>query len=223
MSRSRITFTDDFVLRNKKVGIGTSVPTSTLTVIGDINATSINAASANIDRIVSPTIEGNLQVEGQFLEEFNGEYYNIVTQIDIGTEPNQVPLNQFLGRMAYKDYPFNPTTSSTANSTSVVINAPTTTLYSHIANFTGDPTIQVANLTSGYEVKMYVRNTNASPRVVTIQASETTADYVDVNLAPGAGTMGAGSTSTVSLASTSGTTLVWVGNINGDIVGGVLA
>jgi hypothetical protein len=105
----------------------------------------------------------------------------------------------------------------------VVINAPTTALYSHIADLTGDLTVQVANLTSGHEVRMYVQNTNASSRTLTIQASETTSDYADVALAPGGGTVGAASISTITLAATSGTTLVWVGNINGNIVGGVVA
>ena len=36
--------------------------------------------------------------------ETNGvDYYNVVTQQDIGTDPNQIPLNQFLGTMAYQD------------------------------------------------------------------------------------------------------------------------
>jgi hypothetical protein len=199
---------------------------------------------AYIERLVNPIIVGNLQFEaedgsttfqfwnedtgefkvnGQYLELYNGNYYNVVTQVDIGTEPNQVPLNGFLGTMAYANYPFAPTTSSTANTTSVVINAPTTALYSHIADLTGDLTVQVANLTSGHEVRMYVRNTNASSRTLTIQASETTSDYADVALAPGGGTVGAASISTITLAATSGTTLVWVGNINGNIVGGVVA
>ena len=35
--------------------------------------------------------------------------------------------------------------------------------------------------------------------------------------------MGAASTSTISLAATSGTTLIYVANIGGNIVGGILA
>jgi hypothetical protein len=46
MSKNRITFTDDFVLRDEKVGIGTTNPTSTLTVIGDTNISgTVNATS----------------------------------------------------------------------------------------------------------------------------------------------------------------------------------
>ncbi len=28
---------------------------------------------------------------------------NLVTQFDVGTEPNEIPLNQYLGSLAYRD------------------------------------------------------------------------------------------------------------------------
>jgi hypothetical protein len=46
MSKNRITFTDDFVLRDEKVGIGTTNPFATLTVIGDTNIAGIVTASS---------------------------------------------------------------------------------------------------------------------------------------------------------------------------------
>lgn len=46
MAKNRITFTDDFVLRNEKVGIGTTNPGSTLTVVGDTNISGIVTASS---------------------------------------------------------------------------------------------------------------------------------------------------------------------------------
>ena len=46
MAKNRITFTDDFVLRNEKVGIGTTDPGSTLTVVGDTNISGIVTASS---------------------------------------------------------------------------------------------------------------------------------------------------------------------------------
>jgi len=46
MAKNRITFTDDFVLRNEKVGIGTTNPDATLTVVGDTNISGILTASS---------------------------------------------------------------------------------------------------------------------------------------------------------------------------------
>lgn len=46
MAKNRITFTDDFVLRDEKVGIGTTNPFATLTVIGDTNISGIVTASS---------------------------------------------------------------------------------------------------------------------------------------------------------------------------------
>jgi len=46
MSKNRITFTDDFVLRDEKIGIGTTNPFATLTVIGDTNISGIVTASS---------------------------------------------------------------------------------------------------------------------------------------------------------------------------------
>jgi hypothetical protein len=46
MAKNRITFTDDFVLREEKVGIGTTNPFATLTVIGDSNISGIITASS---------------------------------------------------------------------------------------------------------------------------------------------------------------------------------
>jgi hypothetical protein len=155
-------------------------------------------------------------------ETVNDNQYLVVSQVDIGTDPNQIPLNQFLGQMAYVDEPFAQVLSSTADA-SVVVNASTTDLYSHVASFSADRTVQIANLTSGQEIRLYLRNTNASARTITIQASASEADYANVELAPGAGTMGATSVSTVSLAATSGTTVIWVANISGTIVGGIIA
>jgi hypothetical protein len=68
-----------------EVGIGTTIPTSNLHVIGTANITS------------------NLVVGGAITENTNGVFYNVATQFDIGTAPNQIPLNQYLGTMAFQD------------------------------------------------------------------------------------------------------------------------
>lgn len=174
---------------------------------------------------IGSTIPGSkLAVGGAITELYNGTYWNVVTQADVGIGASQVPLNQYLGQMAFVDthYPSYTASSSTADA-AISIDASAVERYSHIASFTADRTVQVSNLTPGRELMLYLRNTNASSRIITIQASTTTVSHANVNLAPGAGTMGAASVSTVTLAATSGTSVVWVANINGNIVGGLMA
>jgi hypothetical protein len=57
------------------VGIGTSSPGSKLAVNGTISESTDNGST----------------------------YYNVVTEQDVGINPNQVPLNQHLGNLAYID------------------------------------------------------------------------------------------------------------------------
>ena len=58
------------------------------------------------------TVQQDLNVSGNttgsflnngFKENISGQYYNLVSQADIGTAPNEVPLNQYLGNLAYQD------------------------------------------------------------------------------------------------------------------------
>jgi hypothetical protein len=62
------------IVVHNSVGIGTTNPGSTLAVNGYITENS-----------------------------GDGTYYNVVTQRDIGFNPNQVPLNQYLGQLAFMD------------------------------------------------------------------------------------------------------------------------
>jgi hypothetical protein len=170
------------------------------------------------------TNSSRLVVNGSISETVGGIQYPVVSQVDIGTDPNQIPLNQFLGTMAFADFPFLQSgTSTDGASASVTINAESTDLYSQIASYATDVTFDIINLGIGREIKLYLRNTNASARTMTIRASSTNTGATAVNLAPGEGTMGAASESTVILAATSGTTLIYVANIGGNIVGGILA
>jgi len=180
-------------------------------------------ASGNV--LVGTTTNSNssqLVSGGTISETFNNSQWLVVSQADIGTQANQIPLCGMLGQMAFMEEPYQQVASSTADAT-VVINAAVVDYYCHIASFTAARTIQIDNLTSGQAVTMYIRNTNGTDRTITITASTGTTNHSNVNLAPGAGTMGAASVSTVGLAATSGTTLIWVANINANIVGGILA
>ena len=166
-----------------------------------------------------------LAVNGYITEDpGDGTYWNVVTQKDIGYAANQVPLNQYLGKMAFVDahYPSYAGTASSADA-AITIDASETERYAHIASFTADRTVQINNLSPRKELILYLRNTNASARTITIQASTTTTGHGNVNLAPGAGTIGAGSVSTVTLAANSGTAVVWIAHISGNIVGGLMA
>jgi len=60
-----------------------------------------------------PTSSSGLTFDGTNLKEAT---YNVATQIDVGTAPNQIPLNQYLGGLAYVN---NAMTSVPASATSV--------------------------------------------------------------------------------------------------------
>jgi hypothetical protein len=50
------------------------------------------------------TITGStVQVGGTITELYNGQFWNVVTQADVGYGASQVPLNQYLGQLAFLD------------------------------------------------------------------------------------------------------------------------
>lgn len=49
------------------------------------------------------TITGNVIVSGTVTETVNSTQYLVLSQYDIGTAPNKIPLNQYLGDLAYQD------------------------------------------------------------------------------------------------------------------------
>lgn len=65
-----------------------------------------------------------LAVNGSITESTDGgtTYHNVVTEQDIGTDPNQVPLNQFLGQLAFMDEVGDIPTSSTAPQENLSVN-----------------------------------------------------------------------------------------------------
>lgn len=149
-----------------------------------------------------------------------GAFFPIVTLEDIGTAPNEVPLNGFLGEMAYVDFPYLRGSSSAATSGTIAIDALIVERFNYTASIAADVIVTIANLEPGREVKAYLRNTNATARAIAIQASASGTGFVDVNLAPSF-PPGAASVSGVTLSGTTGTSVVWVANITGTIVGGL--
>lgn len=86
------------------------------------------------------------------------------------------------------------------------------------ASFTGNRFLQVSNLTDGRSIKIYVRNLNASPRTIFIQASSTTSGYISVGCSVGGG---AASIANVTLAASSGAATIWIANVGGNFVGSI--
>lgn len=108
------------------------------------------------------------------------------------------------------------TTSTDATTAIFTINASTTQLYHHSASFNGNKTFQISNLTNGRSVYLYLRNTDSlNNRTMSIQASTTTSGYTSVELSRS----GSISVSSFSLSASTGTAVVWVVNIGGNLVG----
>jgi hypothetical protein len=83
-------------------------------------------------------------------------------------------------------------------------------------SFGAGMTLQISNLTQGRFMYIFIQNTNASARIITLTASTTTSGYA----APNFTSVGNGlaSTNTVSLAATTGCCVFYVTNVLGTIV-----
>jgi hypothetical protein len=177
------------IYTTRNVGIGTTVPTSQLTVTG------------------SGTTTSQLYVAG--VSTFVG-----ISTVQSTLFSNQLSVSGFSTSTAYA---VSGTSSSTDTSTSTLtVDASTTQMYSHIASFNGDRTFQVSNLTNGRYVYLYIRNTDSiNSRTITIQASTTTSGYSSINMSRS----GSSSVSSFTASSGNGTAVVWVANINGNLIG----
>ena len=85
------------------VGSG-SVTTPSLSFSGDSN-TGLYTPSGDVFGITTSGT-GKLTVDNTTApvkEVFSGIFYPISTQVDVGTDANQIPLNQYLGTMAFQD------------------------------------------------------------------------------------------------------------------------
>lgn len=182
-----------------------------------------SGVSGRTDTTISGVISARTTISGYFENAsgtVGGALFPVVTQTDIGSGPNQIPLNGQLGDMAFVNYPFWRGGSSTATTGPVVVDATFYERFNYTASMATGITVQISNLANGREVKLYVRNTNATARPVSFEASASGTGYAAVVLAPGS-PPGGPSVSGVTISGTTGTLLVWVGNINGTIVGGL--
>jgi hypothetical protein len=79
----------------------------------NLSGNTISSTDTNGNIILSPNGTGVVQ------EEVGGTNYNIASQYDIGTAPNEIPLNQYLGNIAYQDAAGVNISGGTINNTTI--------------------------------------------------------------------------------------------------------
>jgi hypothetical protein len=70
---------------------------------GGVEAMRLDASGNLLVGTTTNTNSSRLVVNGTISETVGGVQYQVVSQADIGTEPNEIPLNQYLGNLAYQD------------------------------------------------------------------------------------------------------------------------
>lgn len=88
--------TNDAKLFTRKEVSGTA---SIVEIAGE---STVAAAAAAMPRS-GGTFTGSVQLALNSTESYGGSYYQLVSQVDIGTDPDQIPVNGLLGRMAFLD------------------------------------------------------------------------------------------------------------------------
>jgi len=119
-------------------------------------------------------------------------------------------------------YTSTGTLSSTSTSSTNTVDASTTQMYHHSASLNSSTTFQISNLTDGKYVYLYLKNNSASTApLIYITASETTSGYSAVYLSrSGSRAVTEFNIETQGGSPTrSGTAVVWVANIDGNLVG----
>lgn len=77
--------------------------TSSSGTIANLLATSATISGVLLVRTTTNTNSSAIAASGTISEGVSGVQYLVASQFDIGTAPNQIPLNQYLGGMAYQD------------------------------------------------------------------------------------------------------------------------
>jgi hypothetical protein len=68
----------------------------------DVDGLAYNPAENRLG-IGTTNPQSTLAIGGTITEEFGGQFWNVVTQADIGVGASQVPINQYLGQLAFLD------------------------------------------------------------------------------------------------------------------------
>lgn len=183
------------------------------------------------------TCDGDLRTKSSLIVDVNSYVTGISTFVGITTNSSTIFSKQlnvsgvstFVGFTTFRQNVFvagittslsyaasGTTTSTDATTATFTIDASTTQLYHHSASFNGNKTFQISNLTNGKSVYLYLRNTDSlNNRTMSIQASTTTSGYTSVELSRS----GSLSVSSFGLSASTGTAVVWVVNIGGNLVG----
>jgi len=162
------------IYTTRNVGIGTTIPTSQLTVTGSGTTTS-QLYVAGVSTFVGMTTSTSTL------------FANQISSVQIN-----VP-----GITTSKTYAASGTTTSTDGSTAQPqIDARETQLHYHSASFGGDRSFQISYLTNGKSVTFYIRNTSGNSRNIGFQASATGSGLSTVELSGNVTSFNLGSNST---------------------------
>ena len=104
LTRSIYSSLGNVAINDTLEGISGSAASPSFTFTGDLN-TGVFSSGADV---VDVTTGGTAKVRvdnttAPIKEIFSSVYYQVATQVDIGTDPNQIPLNGYLGTMAFQD------------------------------------------------------------------------------------------------------------------------
>lgn len=106
--------------------LGTAAAPS-ITFIGDFDTGLYSSGANTLDVTTGGTAKVRFDDTAAPLKEiFSSVYYPVATQVDIGTDPNQVPINGYLGTMAFQDSAgvnLDQATINTATITSAAVTA----------------------------------------------------------------------------------------------------
>ena len=104
------------------VPLGTAAAPS-LTFTGDLNTGVFSSGADVLDVTTGGTAKVRVDNTAAPLKEiFSSVYYPIATQVDIGTDSNQIPLNQNLGQLAFLDEVARLRSAATAPTNNLDIN-----------------------------------------------------------------------------------------------------
>jgi hypothetical protein len=100
-----------------------SAATPAITFNGDVNTGLFRVAADTIGFTTNGTAKATIDDTTAPLKEiFSSVYYPVATQVDVGTDPNQIPLNQNLGTLAFQDQVGVIQAASTAPTNNLDIN-----------------------------------------------------------------------------------------------------